>query len=281
MFYVGPHISIAKGFYKAAQEAEEMGANVFQYFSRNPRGGAVKALDHNDLDKCAKLMKEKNFGPLLCHAPYTLNMASSREDARDFALRASREDLERLEEIPCNLYNFHPGSHTKAGVDQGIEWITGILNEVLFDGMTTTVLLETMAGKGTEIGRSFEELARIIDGTRLQDKLGVCLDTCHVFSAGYQLDDIDAMLGEFDRVIGLNRLKAIHLNDSLMPFGANKDRHACLGEGEIGIERISSVICHPKLKDLPFYCETPLDNAGHAEEIRMLQKIRAERGLDQ
>ncbi|MGI6108297.1 MAG: deoxyribonuclease IV [Eubacteriaceae bacterium] len=277
MITIGPHVSIAKGFLHAAKDAKSMGANTFQYFTRNPRGGAVKALDPGDLEACRVFMEENSFGPILAHAPYTLNMASSKEETRDFAFRAFTEDLERMESIPCSLYNFHPGSHTGDGVDTGIDRIIDILNRGLRPEFTTTVLLETMAGKGTEIGRSFEEVRRIIDGTELSDKLGVCLDTCHVFSAGYDLiREPQQVLEDFDRIIGLDRLRAIHLNDSKMPFAAHKDRHEKLGDGEIGLEAIRSFVCSPAVRDVPMFLETPNDNAGYAREIRMIREIRGE-----
>lgn len=279
MLYIGPHISISKGFLAAAKEAESIGANTFQYFSRNPRGGAVKAPDPEDYRAAEAFMREHDFGPILCHAPYTLNMASSTEKTREFAKIAFQEDLERLEMIPASLYNFHPGSHTKAGVAQGTAWITEILNDSLTDEMTTTVLLETMAGKGTEIGRSFEELKAIIDGTEKSEKLGVCLDTCHVFSAGYDIRDFPRVFDQFDRILGLDRLKAIHLNDSLTPFSANKDRHAALGEGEIGETFIRDFITSPWVENIPVITETPLDLEGHKREIQMLRRMRGETPL--
>ena len=274
MINIGTHLSISKGFKVAANMALEIGGNTFQYFPRNPRGGAVKKLDDNDVKAFHEIVKENNFAPILCHAPYTYNLSSSKDEVRTFAREAFRQDLERLELLPCDLYNFHPGSHTGLGVDKGIEHIVEILNENITDDITSTVLLETMAGKGTEIGRSFEELARIIDGTKQKDQLGVCMDTCHIFSAGYDIvNDLDGVIEEFDRIIGLEKLKAIHLNDSLKPFGENKDRHAGIGEGLIGLDALLTFIKHPKLKDLPFYLETPYDEKGHAREIKMIKEL--------
>ncbi len=281
MTIIGPHVSIAKGFLHAAEDAASMGANTFQYFTRNPRGGAVKKLDHKDLEACRSFMEDHEFGPILAHAPYTLNMASSKPETRDFAFRAFSEDLERMEQIPCSLYNFHPGSHTGSGAETGIGWITEILNRTLVPEMTTTVLLETMAGKGTEIGRSFEELAEIIEKTELSEKLGVCMDTCHIFSAGYDIENhLEEVLDDFDRLIGLDRLKAIHLNDSKMPFGDHKDRHEKLGEGLIGPETIARFVTEPRLAAVPLFLETPNDNDGYAAEIRRVRLIRKEAGID-
>jgi|LGOV01.1.fsa_nt_gb deoxyribonuclease-4 len=274
MINIGTHLSISKGFKAAANMALEMGSNTFQYFPRNPRGGAVKKLDDSDVEAFHKIVKENSFAPILCHAPYTYNFSSAKEEVRTFAREALRQDLERLELLPCNLYNFHPGSHTGLGVDKGIVHIIEILNENITDDITSTILLETMAGKGTEIGRSFEELARIIDGINHKDKIGVCMDTCHIFSAGYDIvNDLEGVLKEFDRIIGLERLKAIHLNDSLKPFGENKDRHAGIGEGLIGLDALLAFMKHPKLKNLPFYLETPYDEKGHAREIKMIKEL--------
>jgi len=270
---IGPHISIAKGYLKAVEEAAAMKANTFQFFTRNPRGGKAKALDCDDIERAKQLMKEKEVVETLAHAPYTLNLCSATESVREHSNEMLKDDLERMESMPSKFYNFHPGSHTGLGVDQGIDFIIEALNDKMFEEMTTTVLLETMSGKGTEIGRNFEELKRIIDGVELKDKIGVCLDTCHIFSAGYDIvSDLEGVLDTFDDVIGLEYLKAIHLNDSLKPLNGNKDRHAKIGKGLIGSEAIFNVINHPKLKQLPFYLETPNEFEGYKSEIALLKK---------
>ncbi|HIT49598.1 MAG TPA: deoxyribonuclease IV [Candidatus Pelethenecus faecipullorum] len=277
MFKIGCHLSIGAGFLKAAKTIVSLGGNTYQYFSRNPQGGKAKAWDQNDFDAFMIYAKENGIDGLLCHAPYTLNACSANPSTREFAKMVFTSDIAMLEHFPNALYNFHPGSHTGQGVETGIEQITEILNEVLYPEMKTTVLLECMAGKGSEIGRSFEEIAEIIAKTKLKDKLGVCLDTCHVYSAGYDIvGHLDAVLEEFDAVIGLDRLKAIHLNDSKMPFASNKDRHEKIGEGTIGKEAILKIINHPLLKDLPFYLETPNDEDGYAKEIAFLKENRTE-----
>ena len=251
---------MSKGFENMGKEALSIDANTFQFFTRNPRGGKAKQLDQNDIDKFLKLAKENNFAQLLAHAPYTLNACAADESKREFAVNTFIDDLELT---PNNLYNFHPGSHVKQGVDVGIKYITDMLNQALTKEQTTTVLLETMAGKGTEVGRSFEELKAIIDGVEIDEKLGVCLDTCHVFDAGYDIvNNLDGVLEEFDNIIGLDRLKAIHLNDSLNSCGSHKDRHAKIGEGQIN---------HDALKDLPFLLETPNELDGYAKEIELLK----------
>lgn len=271
-FVIGPHVSIAKGYFKAAQEAHEMGANTFQFFTRNPRGGAARKMDYKDIEKWRAFMEENHFGPVLAHAPYTLNMASGKEDVRDFAYRAFKEDLERMEEIPCSLYNFHPGSHTKDGDAIGITRIVENLNRVLWPEMNTTVLLELMAGKGTEIGHRFEQVAEIIERTELSDKLGICLDTCHIYSAGYDIkENLSQVLDELDSVIGLNRLKAIHLNDSMTPFASKKDRHEKLGQGTLGERTFIEILREPRLRGIPLYLETPNENEGYAREIAFLR----------
>lgn len=273
MLHIGCHLSSSKGFLHMGKEALSINADTFQYFSRNPRGSKAKAFNHKDAAALAALTKEHSFAPLLVHAPYTLNACSADEGLRDFARRAMAEDLANLEYLPGNLYNFHPGSHTGQGVEAGIDYIADMLNAVLTKEMRTTVLLETMSGKGSEVGATFEELRRIIDKTELSDKLGVCLDTCHVFSAGYDIvNDLDGVLEKFDRIIGLNRLKAIHLNDSLTPFAAHKDRHEKIGKGQIGLEAIVRIVNHPKLRLLPFYLETPNELDGYAAEIAVLRK---------
>ena len=273
MLNIGCHLSISKGFYELGLEALKINANTFQFFTRNPRGGKAKELDSEDISKLEKLMKENNFAEPLAHAPYTLNACSADERTREFAFETMKDDLNRLEKLPCKLYNFHPGSHVGQGVDVGIEQISEMLNKILTKEQTTTVLLETMSGKGTEVGRSFEELKRIIDNVILKEKIGVCLDTCHINDAGYDIvNNLDGVIEEFDRIIGLDKLKAIHLNDSLNELGAHKDRHAKIGEGKIGIEALVKVINHPKLKHLPFFLETPNELDGYAKEIQLLRE---------
>lgn len=273
MLNIGCHLSISKGFYELGLEALKINANTFQFFTRNPRGGKAKELDNEDISKLEKLMKENNFAEPLAHAPYTLNACSADERTREFAFETMKDDLNRLEKLPCKLYNFHPGSHVGQGVDVGIEQISEMLNKILTKEQTTTVLLETMSGKGTEVGRSFEELKRIIDNVILKEKIGVCLDTCHINDAGYDIvNNLDGVIDEFDRIIGLDKLKAIHLNDSLNELGAHKDRHAKIGEGKIGVEALVKVINHPKLKHLPFFLETPNELDGYAKEIQLLRE---------
>ncbi|MDD6772232.1 MAG: deoxyribonuclease IV [Inconstantimicrobium porci] len=277
MFTIGCHLSASKGFEAMGKEAIKIKANTFQFFTRNPRGGKAKAIDEEDVKKFLKLAEENNFGRILAHAPYTLNGCSADESIRKFATETMADDLMRMEYVPGNYYNFHPGSHVKQGVDVGIEFITEMLNKILKKEQTTTVLLETMAGKGSEVGRNFEEIKRIIDGVELNEHLGVCLDTCHVYDAGYDIvNDLDGVLDEFDRIIGLDRLKAIHLNDSKNPFESHKDRHEKIGEGSIGNEAISRIINNPRIKDLPFFLETPNDLEGYAKEIKLLKSLRAE-----
>ena len=273
MLNIGCHLSTSKGFKNMGKEALSIGANTFQFFTRNPRGGKAKDIDEKDIDELLKIMKENNFAKILAHAPYTLNGCSADENTRKFATEMMADDLVRMEYLPNNLYNFHPGSHVKQGVDVGIDYIVEMLNKVLKPEQTTTVLLETMAGKGTEIGRSFEEIAKIIDRVELNDHLGVCLDTCHVYDAGYDiLNNLDNVLEEFDKIIGLDRLKAIHLNDSKNPFNSHKDRHEKIGEGSLGLEGISKIINHPKLRHLPFFLETPNELDGYKAEIELLRK---------
>ena len=270
--HIGCHISIAKGFNKAGQSSVEIGANTFQFFTRNPRGGKAKALDFKDIDKLKEIMEVNNFGPLLAHAPYTMNMASNKEEVRDFARLALKEDLERLEHLPCNLYNFHPGSHLKDGIEVGIKRITEILNEVLTGNETTYILLEAMSGKGSEIGSTFEELKAIIDGVDHNHLMGVCLDTCHIYSAGYDIvNDLEGVINEFDRIVGLNRLKAIHLNDSMTPLNSKKDRHEKIGQGTIGKTALLDLVYHPKLKHVPFFLETPNELEGYEAEIKSIR----------
>ncbi len=275
MFKIGCHLSISNGFLSAGKEIVSIGGNVFQYFSRNPQGGGMRAWNQKDFDDFMIYAEQNHIETLLCHAPYTLNACSAKPDTRDFARRCFKEDIAMLEHFPHAYYNFHPGSHTGRGVEIGIAEIAEVLNEVLYEDMKTTVVLECMAGKGSEIGRSFEEIAEIISKVKLKDKLGVCLDTCHVYSAGYDIvNHLDDVLKEFDAIIGLDRLKAIHLNDSKMPFASNKDRHEKIGQGTIGLEAILRIINHPKLRDLPFYLETPNELEGYKEEIELLKSKR-------
>lgn len=277
MLTIGCHLSISKGYLHMGKEALSLGANTFQYFTRNPRGGKARTFDEADMKALEAFMAEHNFGKVLGHAPYTLNACAADPSLRQFAKNMMREDLERLEFLPNQLYNFHPGSHVKQGVDQGIEYIVEALNEVMFEGMHTTVLLETMAGKGTEVGRTFEEIARIIDGVKLKDYIGVCMDTCHIHEGDYDIiGDLDGVMESFDKIVGLDRLHAIHLNDSKNPRGAHKDRHEKIGEGHIGLEAITKVINHPALRNLPFYLETPNELDGYAKEIALLRSVYKE-----
>lgn len=270
---IGCHLSSSKGYLAMGKTALSIGANTFQFFTRNPRGGKAKAVDPQDAAALMKLAEENNFGRLLAHAPYTMNPCAAEPRLLEFAEMVMTEDLQALEYLPGNLYNFHPGSHVKQGTEIGIEKIAAMLNRVLFAGQQTTVLLETMAGKGSEVGCSFEELAAILDKVQLQDKMGVCLDTCHIFDAGYDIvNSLDEVLTSFDKLIGLGRLKAIHLNDSLNTLGSRKDRHACIGAGNIGLEALTAVINHPALKNLPFYLETPNELPGYAAEIKLLRE---------
>lgn len=272
MLNIGCHLSTTKGFENMGKEALEIGANTFQFFTRNPRGGKAKDIDINDMEGLLKIARENNFATILAHAPYTLNACSADERTREFAREMMEDDLKRMELMPNNLYNFHPGSHVKQGVEVGISYIVELLNNVLREDQTTTVLLETMAGKGSEVGRTFEEIAEIISRVELKDKMGVCLDTCHVYDAGYDIvNNLDGVLEEFDRIIGLDRLKAIHLNDSKNPFKSHKDRHEKIGEGFLGLEAITNIINHPKLKHLPFFLETPNELDGYAKEIELLR----------
>jgi deoxyribonuclease IV len=273
MLNIGCHLSVSKGFEAMGKEAINIGANTFQFFTRNPRGGKAKEIDPKDAEALLLLMKENKFAAILAHAPYTLNACSGDESTREFALEVMADDLRRMEYLPNNLYNFHPGSHVKQGVEVGIEYIIHMLNTVLKPDQTTTVLLETMSGKGTEVGRNFEELKQILDGVTLSHKMGVCLDTCHVYDAGYDIvNNLDGVLDEFDKIIGLNKLYAIHLNDSKNPFESHKDRHEKIGEGSIGLEAMFRIINHPRLRHLPFFLETPNELDGYAEEIKILRQ---------
>jgi deoxyribonuclease-4 len=272
-FVIGPHTSIARGYRRAAEEAAAIGANTFQFFTRNPRGGNAKALDAADVAGLREVMAAHDFGPLLAHAPYTLNMASKTEKTREFAKMAFAEDLERLERLPCSLYNFHPGSHVGQGSETGIALILETLNAVMRPDQTTTVLLETMAGKGSEIGRSFEELAAIIAGCDHAEHLGVCLDTCHVYSAGYDIvGHLEETLAAFDRIVGMKRLRALHINDSKTPFASHKDRHEQLGKGSIGLAAFERLAAHPWLSRLPMFLETPHDDyRSYGQEIAFMR----------
>ena len=274
MLTIGCHLSVSKGYLAMGKTAVALGANTFQFFTRNPRGGKQKALDAADMAAFRTFADEHGITRVLAHAPYTLNPASDKPETCDFARRVLEEDLVRMEETPHQLYNMHPGSHVKQGIEVGVEKIAAALNSVLRPDQTTTLLLETMAGKGSEVGRTFEELAAIIERVDLGDRIGVCLDTCHVWDAGYDIAaDLDGVLEHFDHVLGLSRLRAIHLNDSMNPCGAHKDRHARIGEGHIGFEALSAVTRHPALRDLPFYLETPQpDVSGYADEIARLRK---------
>ena len=274
MFKIGCHLSASKGYLEMAKMAEEIGANTFQFFTRNPRGGAAKDIDEEDVKSFLEKAKELGIDVILAHAPYTLNLASKDESIRKFAKETMKDDLRRMEYTPNNLYNFHPGSHVGQGAEIGIDFIIEALNEILTEEQTTTVLLETMAGKGSEIGRNFEEIKQIIDGVKLNHKLGVCLDTCHISDAGYDVvNDLDGVLDEFDKIIGLDRLKAIHINDSMNERGAAKDRHQKIGEGTIGVEAFERIINHPKLRHLPFFLETPNELDGYAKEIELLKSL--------
>lgn len=273
MLTIGCHLSSAKGYEAMAKDAEKIKANTFQFFTRNPRGGKAKAIDHKDIERFLSKASDLGIHQILAHAPYTLNPCSPDEKVREFAYNTMTDDLKRMEYIPGNFYNFHPGSHVKQGVEKGIELIGEMLNKVLWPEQNTTVLLETMAGKGSEIGRSFEELRELLDRVELQEKVGVCLDTCHIFDSGYDIvNDLDGVLNKFDQAIGLSRLKAVHLNDSIFGLGSHKDRHARIGEGKIGKEGIVRIINHPVLRKLPFYLETPNDLEGYGKEISFLRE---------
>lgn len=273
MLTIGAHMSVAKGLDKAAEDVVKIEANTMQFFSRNPRGSSFKIYSEKELENFQRIRKENHFGPLLAHAPYTLNLASAQEKVYDFACMVIREDIARMDALGIEYMVFHPGSHTGIGAEAGIQNIIAGLNQAITGKEQIMVLLETMSGKGSEIGVTFEELKAIRDGMEFPERVGVCLDTCHVFSAGYDIvNHLDQVLEEFDRILGLDLLKAIHLNDSLMPFGMHKDRHAVIGGGEIGLEALLNVIRHPKLKGIPVYLETPLEDAGHQEEIAMIRE---------
>lgn len=274
---IGSHLSSSKGYLHMGEEAVSIGANTFQFFTRNPRGSKAREIDPLDVEKFLKFGKENGIDVILAHAPYTLNACSKDAKTREFALMTMEDDLRRMEYTPGNLYNFHPGSHTGQGSEEGIRQIAETLNRILKPEQTTTVLLETMAGKGTEVGRSFEEIAAILERVELTEHMGVCLDTCHVYDAGYDIvNDLDGVIETFDRVIGLKKLKAVHLNDSKNPFGSHKDRHEKIGEGTLGLDALVRVINHPALRDLPFYLETPNELEGYRNEIALLRGSRNE-----
>lgn len=274
MIYIGNHLSSTGGFVEMGKHALELGANTFAFFTRNPRGGKAKEIQQEDADRLLSLLKEHHFGPLVAHAPYTMNLCSDKEKIRTFASDMLADDLQRMEYVPGQYYNFHPGSHVGQGVEVAIDYIASALNTAMFPTMQTTVLLETMAGKGTEVGGRFEELKAIIEKIDLPEKIGVCLDTCHIWDGGYDIENqLDDVLKEFDQIIGLEKLKAIHLNDSKNPFGAHKDRHECLGQGYIGSSALEAVITHPLLQDKPFILETPNEDAGYKQEIAWVRSV--------
>ena len=273
MLYIGNHASSSKGYAAMGRQMVKNGGNTLAFFTRNPRGGTAKELDLKDVEKFLAIAEENHFGKIVAHAPYTMNACAAKEDLRDFAREIMADDMKRMEATPGNYYNFHPGSHVGQGVEIGIQKIAEILNDVLTEEQSTIVLLETMAGKGSEVGGRFEEIREIINLVEKKEKLGVCLDTCHVWDAGYDIvNHLDEVLEEFDRIIGLSNLKAIHLNDSMNGLGSHKDRHAKIGEGEIGLEALSAVTRHPALKGIPFILETPNDDAGWTEEIALLRE---------
>lgn len=272
MLNIGCHLSTSKGFTNLGKKALSINANTFQFFTRNPRGSKAKDIDDDDVNGLLRIMDDNSFAPVLGHAPYTLNPASANPKIREFALQVLKDDLARMEYLPNNFYNFHPGSHVGQGTEKGIELIAEALNSILTADQTTMVLLETMSGKGSEIGSTFQEIKAIIDKVNLDNKIGVCLDTCHVYDAGYDIvNDLNSVLDEFDRIIGLERLSAVHLNDSKNPFASHKDRHEKIGEGTIGLKSITNVINHPKLRHLPFFLETPNELPGYAQEIQLLR----------
>lgn len=272
MIFIGNHLSSSKGFEEMGKHAVALGGNTFAFFTRNPRGGKAKDIDPEDAKRLLDFMEEQKFGKLVAHAPYTMNLCAEKEEIRTFSLNMLKDDLQRMEYLPGNYYNFHPGSHVGQGSEKGIEIISDALNRSLWQEMTTTVLLETMAGKGSEVGRNFEELKAIIDRVTQKDKLGVCLDTCHIWDGGYDIvEHLDEVLEEFDRVIGLERLKAVHFNDSCNERDSHKDRHAKLGEGKIGLEAMKRVATHPLLQGKPFILETPNEDDGYAKEIAIVK----------
>ena len=273
MIYIGNHVSSSKGYEAMGKQEVALGGDTFAFFTRNPRGGKAKAIDETDIQNFLVLAQENHFGKIVAHAPYTLNACAAKEELRTFARETFADDLRRMEYTPGNYYNFHPGSHVGQGSEIGIQKIAEILNDVLTEEQTTTVLLETMSGKGTEVGRNFEELRKILNLVEKKSKMGICLDTCHVWDGGYDIvHDLDGVLNDFDHIIGLERLKAIHLNDSLNDCGSHKDRHARIGEGKIGMEALVRIIKHPALREIPFILETPNDDSGWTEEIHVLKE---------
>ena len=273
VLYIGNHTSSSKGYAAMARQIIKNGGNTFAFFTRNPRGGKAKAIDETDIQNFLVLAQENHFGKIVAHAPYTLNACAAKEELRTFARETFADDLRRMEYTPGNYYNFHPGSHVGQGSEIGIQKIAEILNDVLTEEQTTTVLLETMSGKGTEVGRNFEELRKILNLVEKKSKMGICLDTCHVWDGGYDIvHDLDGVLNDFNHIIGLERLKAIHLNDSLNDCGSHKDRHARIGEGKIGMEALVRIIKHPALREIPFILETPNDDSGWTEEIHVLKE---------
>jgi len=280
MCYVGNHLPVSDGYMVMGKQALELGCNTFAFFTRNPRGGKAKAIDEKDIKEFLKIAEENNFGKLVAHAPYTMNLCAAKENIKKFSRDIFEDDIKRMEYIPGNYYNFHPGSHVGQGAEKGIEIISGVLNEVLPAVRSTIVLLETMAGKGTEVGRNFEELREIIDRVEVKDKLGVCLDTCHIWDGGYDIvNNLDGVISEFDKVIGLDKLYAVHFNDSMNGCGSHKDRHERIGYGRIGTEALKRVAAHPALAGKPFILETPNDNEGYIKEIAMVKKWRKEASL--
>ena len=273
MLKIGCHLSVSKGFYAMGKEAVSIDANTIQFFTRNPRGGSAKPIDEEDVKKFQELARKHGINNLLAHAPYTLNACAATENIRTFAKNTMEDDLKRMEYFPGNMYNFHPGSHVGQGVEQGTDYIVQMLNEIIKPEQTTRVLLETMAGKGSEIGRNFQEIKNIMDRVIVKEHIGVCLDTCHIFDGGYDIvNRLDEVIEEFDKIIGLENLYAIHLNDSMNICGSHKDRHAKIGEGNIGLEAITRIINHPKLRNLPFFLETPNELEGYAKEIKLLRE---------
>lgn len=278
--YIGSHISSSKGYEAMGKQALKLGASTFAFFTRNPRGGKAKEIVREDVEKFLKITGEHSFGPVVAHAPYTMNPCAAKPEILTFARETFRDDMRRMEYIPGNYYNFHPGSHVGQGAETGVQLVADMLNECMDDAQSTMVLLETMAGKGTELGRSFEELRQILDLVRPQilDKVGICLDTCHVWDAGYDIvRDLDGVLAHFDEVIGFSKLKAVHLNDSMNERGSHKDRHEKIGKGHIGMEAFQNIVNHPVLRELPFILETPNDDAGWTQEIEMLRRMQERR----